>query len=117
MESKFIVTLDFAKHTETHQHLKCGWKKNILMLYMNLDSGKQNGRTGAKNKMLRFSVIHQMPNGDTFNFSNHKTKELAEKRIERLTNEYRRHPEKFETWLDPSLLKVRDNVKNHWRIP
>lgn len=66
--------------------------------------------------MLRFSVIHTMPNGDTFNFSNHHTQEAAVKKVEKLKKQYRRHPEKFETWFCSCMLRIRDNVKNGWRI-
>ena len=67
--------------------------------------------------MLRFSVIHPMPNGDTFNFSNHKTEKSAKTKVKKLRSQYRNHPDRFETWFCPLLLKIRDNVKNGWRIP
>lgn len=39
--------------------------------------------------MLRFSVIHPMPNGDTFHFSSHHSEAGANLKIETLKREFK----------------------------
>ena len=67
--------------------------------------------------MLRYSVIHPMPNGDIFQFSSHHDMTAAELKITRIKAEYRKHPERFNTWFNPLYLGIRDNFRNKRRIP
>lgn len=67
--------------------------------------------------MLRFSVIHQMPNGDTFHFSSHHNEFKARIRIKELKSKYKNHQDQFEKWFDPKKLEIRDNFKIGYAIP
>lgn len=62
--------------------------------------------------MLSFSVIHPMPNGDTFHFSSHHSEAGANLKIETLKREFKNHPEKFDSWFNPKHLYIRDNFPN-----
>lgn len=59
--------------------------------------------------MLRYSLIHPMPNGDTFHISSHKSLELALNKLYKLKLSYVRHPERFEKWSDYRKIYIRDN--------
>lgn len=67
--------------------------------------------------MLRYSVMHPMPNGDIFQFSSHHSMAGAEHKIKLLEGQYRNHPDRFESWFNPKNLKIRDNMQKGWQIP
>lgn len=59
--------------------------------------------------MLRYSLIHPMPNGDTFHISSHKMLDAALYKLYKVKLSSTRHPEKFEKWFDYRKIYIRDN--------
>lgn len=59
--------------------------------------------------MLRYSLIHPMPNGDTFHISSHKMFGDALYKLNRVKLSSTRHPERFEKWFDYRKIYIRDN--------
>lgn len=62
--------------------------------------------------MLRYSLVHPMPNGDTFHISSHKNVGYALNKLNRVKISSTRHPEKFEKWFDYRKIYIRDNLAN-----
>lgn len=60
--------------------------------------------------MLRYSLIHPMPNGDTFHISSHKMLGNTLYKLYKVKLSSTRHPEKFEKWFDYRKIYIRDNL-------
>lgn len=59
--------------------------------------------------MLRYSLIHPMPNGDTFHISSHKEIKSAFNKMLRVKVNFWRHPKKYDNWFEPKKICIRDN--------
>lgn len=62
--------------------------------------------------MLRYSLMHPMPNGDIFHISSHKMLGSALDKLNRVKLNSTRHPERFEKWFDYRKIYIRDNLAN-----